>query len=271
MTKQEIIVQTRKKLFLNIFGEHNSDYGGNGLDFKEIKEYTSDDDVRHINWKRTAQTQTACVNSYIETKQLNVVLVYLNGGSLEYGVQKQKREIAKEVLTSLSFAVTRNSDNLTTIFYNDGEDKYLQTTKSKTIVDINYDLASSIKHLGNKIDYTNLSHYLLHKIKQKSIIFLIGDFLEDIDLSFLASKHEVYCVIVRDKSEENLNLKGNFSIKDTTTLLTSLINIDKQTSKKYNALIKQHDNKLQNHFKKANIRYVKIYTNDDTIGKLCQI
>jgi len=268
LTKQEILFQTKKKLFLNFHGEHTSIFSGNGIDFKEIRQYTTNDDIRHINWKNTAKTKQPSVNIYNETKQLNIVLLYLNSGGLDFGDKKSKKDIATEVITALSFATISNNDMLTTIFYDESNIKFFKPTKHKSIVDINYDVATNIKSLGKTIDYNHLNWYILNKLKKKSLIFIIGDFLDFKDFSQISEKHEIYCIVIRDKKEENLNLLGQYNIIDTNTLKEYDINIDRKSITNYNKQMKNYDNKLFSHFKKYKINYQKIYTNDNSIEKL---
>lgn len=268
LNKNEILLQTKKKLFLNLHGEHQSTFSGNGMDFKEVREYDTSDDIRHINWKVTARTMKPSVNIFNETKQLSIVLVYLNSGGLSFGEEKLKKDIAVEVLTSLGFATISNNDMLTTIFYSNNDIKFHKPTKHKSIIDINFETSINLDPLGNDIDYKKLNQYLLNKIKKKSIIFLIGDFLDFDDFNMIASKHELYCVILRDKSEEDLNLLGEYNFIDTSSLDQQNIDIDKQSINKYNKLFKAQDIKLYQHLKSNRISYQKIYTTDDVIKKL---
>ncbi len=266
-----LVLKSRKKIFTNLLGEHNSTFGGVGLDFKDLREYSSGDDIRHINWKVTAKTMTPAINEYNEDKQLNVVVVYLNSGSLYFGTQKSKQDTMVEVMASLGYATVSKNDMLTTIFFSKDEEKFFKPTKQKGVVDLTIDTAYSLKMLGKEIDYKKLNEYLLKKIKKKSVIFIIGDFLEFGDFRLLGTKHEVNCVVVRDRFEEDLKLFGEFDFIDTSSGDAENIFVDEESVKRYNALLKQHDKQLFAHFKKSNIRYKKIYTDDSVILKLNQL
>jgi len=268
INKNDIILKTKKKLFLSSFGEHNSTFNGNGIDFKEVREYNTSDDIRHINWKVTARTMKPSVNIFNETKQLNIVLVYLNSGGLDFGSDKSKKDIAIEVLTSLGFSTISNNDMLTTIFYSDKHIKFNKPSKHKSIIDINYDIAQKLDPIGNTIDYKKLNQYLLNKIKKRSIIFLIGDFLESGDFTLLSSKHELYCVILRDKKEEELELFGEYNFIDNSTLEEINLDINKKSITEYNTLFKDKDDKLFNHLKLNGISFKKMYTTCDVVSKL---
>ena len=269
--RKALFLKTKKKLFLNIQGEHNSIHTGNGLDFKEVRQYSTEDDIRHVNWKVTARNLIPSVNTFNEDKQLNIVLVYLNSGSLYFGTQRSKQDTAIEVLTTLGFSAINKNDTLTTVFWNNDLYKFHKPTKHKSIVEINFDTAYDNKPLGNSIDYDKLNLYLLNKIKKRSIIFLIGDFLDIPNFIQLGHKHEVYGVIIRDAFEENLSLVGEYDMCDTNTNQTKHISLSKNHIKKYNTLMKQHDLDLLKHFKNATIKSKKIYTTDDVFISLKQL
>lgn len=270
-TKNNLLIQTRKKIFSHLLGEHSSAFSGSGLDFRELREYTSGDDIRHINWKVTARNVTPAINIFNEDKQLNVVLVYLNSGSIYFGSKQSKQTIMIEVLASLGYAVVHKNDMLTTLFFSDNEEKFFQPSKHPKSVDLHIDTAFNLDMLGKDIDYKKLETYLLNKIKKRSLIFIIGDFLELVDFKLIGAKHEVNCVVVRDRFEEDLKLLGEFNFVDTNRLSSQNIFLDKEAIKKYNQQLKQQDNMLFNHFKQSNIRYKKIYTDDNVMIKLQQL
>lgn len=266
-----LLISTRKRLFSHLMGEHKSIFSGSGLDFKEIREYTTGDDIRHVNWKVTARNRTPSVNIFNEDKQLNIVLVYLNSGSIYFGTQKSKKETMVDILANLSFAAMNKNDMVSSIFFSDREEFAYNPSKNKTLIDENIQTAINLEALNKQIDYEKLSHYLLSKLKKKSLIFLIGDFLEKPNLKLLGSKHELYCVVVRDHFEEDLKLLGEFNLLNTNNGETQDISIDAASIKKYNELVQKHDKLLYAHFKKSRIRYKKIYTDDNVVLKLMQL
>ena len=99
---------------------------------------------------------------------------------------KSKHDVSVEVLTALTFATQTNNDSLTTIFYDDNEQQFLKPSKHKNIITRNYDMISNTNALDCSVDYMQLQHYIISKIKNRSIVVLIGDFLENVDLGLLA-------------------------------------------------------------------------------------
>ena len=269
--QNNLSITTKKGVFSNLTGEHRSIFSGNGLDFKELREYTTGDDIRHVNWKVTARSLEPSVNIFNEDKQLNIVLVYLNAGSIFFGTKRSKKDVMIETLASLHFAALNKNDMVSSLFFSNKEEKFYTPSKQKGLIDENIKTALKLEPLNNTIDYANLNEFLLLKIKKRSLIFLIGDFLELPDLKPLSVKHELYCVIVRDKMEEDLKLMGEFNFIDTNTLGEQTISLDEDGIKKYNQLIKKHDKALFTQLKKLKIRYKKIYTNDNVQKKLLEL
>jgi uncharacterized protein (DUF58 family) len=265
---EEIILETKKKFFSKLHGEHTSIFLGSGLEFNEIRQYTIDDDIRHINWKTTAKTKDPNVNIYYENKKLEVCLIYLCNGSLQFGTNIQKKQIASVLLASLSYLATQNKDNVTTLFFDTQERDFFKVTTDKYLPHRVFE-SSKMLYLENRaIDYGKLNEIIIDKIKSRSLLFIIGDFLEIPFLDDIASRYEVYILILRDKSEESLQLEGEYSLIDTNQNRTYETNISSQTIKKYNHQMKEHDKKLYEYFESLDFRYTKIYTHEDPIVEL---
>ena len=274
LSKEEIILRTKRKLFLHQHGEHESIFSGRGMDFREIREYSSDDDIRHLNWKITARVGKPYINTYNETKQIHIVAVYLNSGGISFGEPKPKSDTAREALVSLSYAAVHNHDSLSTLFYSESRQQWYPPSRHRAVVDNNFNRASQIESIGEQIEFSNLSREILQKLKRKSIIFLIGDFWDfgsDVDLGGLADRHELYCIIIRDRAEETLSLRGRYQISDTSSSKSQLLDIDSATATRYATLVEEHDTMLTRHLAKYRISYTKIYTHDDTIDRLARL
>lgn len=263
MDKKEIILKSKKGFFSNLIGNHSSIFSGSGIEFKEIKEYSSSDSARHINWKKSTKDSIK-VNTFSEDRELNIVLVYLNSGSLDFANKKQS---AIEALIALSFAAIYAKESLSTIFFNNIEQHFLKPTKKNAAVDINYDFANKFKYQSS-IDFKKLNEYILQHIKKKSVIFIIGDFLQEVDLKIISALHEVYAIIIRAKEEEELNLSGELNIIDTNSSKSKLLTINKRGQKLYNKKFKEQEKKLFMELKNSKVRYKKIYTYEDTINEL---
>lgn len=264
---KDIIFQTKKKFFSNIQGEHLSIFNGNGLEFNEVRAYDINDDIRHINWKITARTRNASVNVFYENKQINILLVYLNSGGLHF-FENSKKNLATTLLSALGFVALNQKDSLSSLFFDEKERSFFGFSKNKNMVYSLYDVALALEPLNCNINYANLKDFIFEKVKAKTIIFFIGDFLQIPDFKDLSSKYEIYSLIIRDKKEENLELFGEYNIINTNNLSSKIMNINSKTAKQYNTYMKKYDEELSSYFKNNNIKYKKFYTDENPFENL---
>jgi len=268
---KEIIIKTKKRLFGANLGNNISIFQGNGLDFSEIKEYNFGDDVKKINWKVTAKEQKPYVNVFHEERELNIVVCFMVSGNIYFGSVRQKQEVMAEIATIIGYSAVKNSDKFSTIFFSDKEEKIFTPSKSINSVYAMLEYALEQDVLKKEVDYNKLSEYLLQRLKQKSIIFIVGDFYEDVDFSYLGAKHEVYTIAVRDPFEEEPKFDSEIGLVDPKSLKSEHLFLDKNTLKEFKKEITKRDNRLISHLIKNGIAFVKVYTNEEPFIKLSSI
>jgi hypothetical protein len=268
---QELLIRAKKDVFNGNLGDNLTTFKGDGLDFREIKEYEIGDDIRKINWKSTAKTNSTKINVFNIDKELNIVVVFLVSGTMHFGSVRFKQEVASEIIAHLAYSSIKNNNRLTSLFFSSQEEHFIPPSKSEAIVYQSAKKALKIDCLEKQIDYNKLCEYINTTIKDKALIFLVGDFYGDIDLSSISYKHEVYNLIIRDRFEEYPYIKGEYDFTSPIDFDSSSLNMDKNIAFNYQKLLQQQDNKLQQHYIKHQITNGKIYTNDDIYLRLSQI
>jgi uncharacterized protein (DUF58 family) len=268
---KEILLRAKKDVFSGNLGNHLTTFKGDGLDFREIRDYEYGDDIRKINWRATAKGRGLKTNVFNEERELNIVIAFMVSGSLHFGSVKLKQEVATEIMALLAFSALKNNNRLQSLFFEKKIEKFFEPTKSDAIVYQLVDSAIGFDCLGKEVDYKAFCDFVNGVVKQKSLIFMIGDFYEEIDLSEIAHKNEIYAIIVRDRLEENPYLRGEFELVDTNTLNSNEIILNRDVAKEYQRLIQQHDLRLREHFLQHQIAYGKIYTDEDIYIRLSEI
>ena len=266
--KGTLALLSKKKLFSRLTGEHNTVLSGSGMEFKELREYMSGDDVRHINPKVTAKMGVPHVNVFHEDKKLNIVIAFLNSGSIYFGGQKSKKETMVEVLMNICGASLSRQDMLSVTVYSDESEFFLKPTRDKKAVLNMLENVVGMQSLGKSVDYKGFHEYLFAKIKKKSLIVLVGDFLEFEDFRLLGAKHEVYAAVVRDRLEEDIKFFGELNLQDTNSGKSGLFHLDRSSVQEYKKMMQRHDDALFKNFIQSDIAYEKIYTDDDVVKKL---
>ena len=257
-----LIINTKKRIFGQLAGNHLSKLKGEGLDFRELREYNYQEDARKIDWKISAKLQKPYVKEFDETKELNIIILYLLSGSIHFGSLRLKSELALEIMGLLGFSAVKFGDKVSFIIY---DTKPLRFKPTKTINGVSAAIENISKINLIKKDYDFYFIDYLNKLK-KSILFIIGDFYKIPPLNRL--KHETYVVIIRDKFEERPEFKGYVELIDPISLKETNINFNSYITKKYQDFIKKHDLKLTEFLKSKKIKFTKIYTDEDPFFKL---
>ena len=110
---RRIEIRTRQLVDDGLAGEYHSVFKGRGMEFDEVRQYVPGDDVRTIDWNVTARTGEPYVKSYIEERELTVMLAVDVSGSGDFGTRNWfKRELAVELAAVMSIAATTNNDKV---------------------------------------------------------------------------------------------------------------------------------------------------------------
>ena len=251
-----------------MLGNNASLFQGEGFEFAELREYVYGDDVRKIDWKTTAKLGKPFVKIYKEERELNVVVVTMLGGSMYFGTVKQKSDIAAEVTATLGFSAVKNADLFSHMLFADKLYDLSKPSKKLFSVHKAVDEITAFEPLGKVGDYQALTQTLSNRLKKKALLFIISDFVGEVDLKLLSKKHDVFAVIVRDKFEEDPSELGYLRLVDMETKQSFEGNIDAGALKAYKKALHENDEKLYRQFKKQGIRFAKIYTHEDAGLKL---
>ena len=267
-TVKKIILKTKKQVYGDMLGNNASLFQGEGFEFAELREYVYGDDVRKIDWKTTAKLSKPFVKIYKEERELNVVVVSLLSGSTYFGTVKQKSDIIAEVAATLGFSAIKNADLFSHMIFAD--DMYSFSKPSKKLFSVHKAVEDIVAFdpIGKEADYSALVETLVNRLKKKALLFIVSDFVGEIDLKLLAKKHDVFAVIVRDKFEENPSELGYLRLIDMETRQSFEGDVDSSTLKNYTKALHDNDEKLYKQFKKQGVRFTKVYTHEEPNLKL---
>ncbi|MCB4747597.1 MAG: DUF58 domain-containing protein [Sulfurovum sp.] len=260
---KKIALKTKKQVYGDMLGNNASLFQGEGFEFAELREYVYGDDIRKIDWKTTAKLGKPFVKVYKEERELNVVVVTIMSGSIYFGTVKQKSDTAAEIVATLGFSAVKNADLFSHLIF---ADKLYSISKpSKKLFSVHKAVEEVIQFdpLGKPADYKALVEMLNSRLKKKALLFIISDFVGDIDLKLLSKKHDVFAVMVRDRFEEDPNELGYLRLIDMETKQSLEGNIDSSMLKHYKKALLKNDEKLYRQFKKQGIRFTKVYTHEN--------
>jgi len=268
---KKILLKTKKQVFGDMLGNNASLFQGEGFEFSELREYVYGDDVRKIDWKTTAKLGKPYIRIYQEERELNVVTAVIMGGSTYFGTVRQKSEFMRELVASIGFSAMRNGDLFSNLIFADKLYEMSRPSKKIFAIEDILNKMESFDVLNKKSDYKLFSDVVFKRLKRKSFLFVISDFVGEVDLTLLSKKHDIVALIVRDKFEENPKELGYLRVMDMESSKIFEGNIGGAELDTYTKALHDNDEKLYTHFKKNNIRFTKIYTDEEPFLKLARL
>jgi uncharacterized protein (DUF58 family) len=243
-------------------GAFNSKFRGGGIEFSEVREYIPGDDVKRIDWNVSARYDTLFVKEFVEENELNIYLILDLSESNNFGFKKLKLDLSFEVAVSLMFLALKNNDRLGLGIFTDKLEKFIPSKKGKR------QLLRIIKEL---IDYkpkskkTNIMESLStlnNKLKRKSVIYIISDFISDSydkPLKFLKLHHQVVLINVSDIREKEIPEIGYAYLEDSETGEQILVNTsDKKFQKQYRESMNEKIKNDQKNMNKLGIDMINL-------------
>uniref|UniRef100_UPI0039A44425 DUF58 domain-containing protein n=1 Tax=Ornithobacterium rhinotracheale TaxID=28251 RepID=UPI0039A44425 len=254
-----------QRLFM---GEYHSSFKGRGMIFSEVRPYQFGDDVRNIDWNKTAHFNEPYVKIFEEERELSLMLVVDISGSNQFGTRKQaKKDTIAEICATLAFSALSNNDKVGLLLFSDEVELYYPPQKGK------HNILKIIRALveyepkSAKTDISKAIDYLIKTQKRKSLIFLISDFNDDKyqkSLQVLAQKHELTGICVYDERERKLPNIGWARMYDMETGGEKFVNTSsKKVRRKYAENAQKHRNQFFSSLKNAGAGVVEIATDAD--------
>jgi len=259
---QTILLKAKEDVYTHLSGGNMSRILGHGYDFAELREYDTSDDVRHISWINSAKLGQPYVKKMHEERELNVAVCSLIDGRFLLG---RKLELLEYVVAVLGYSAYEANELFSAFTFVGEELKSYEATKNLYTIESVVEDISKAELLGQKIDYSKV---LDIGLESKHLLFIIGDFLDPVDLSILAQKHEVVVIMIRDEVEENPLISVGTQLVNPQTNELVHQTLSRKALEHYRAKLLAHDRFLMEHFYQNNIRYVKVYKSDELIEKL---
>ena len=264
-------LKAKRQVYTLLSGNNLSKLYGEGYEFAELREYQMGDDIRKINWIITAKLGKPYIKELHANRELSIVVSALMDGGLYFGEGNAKQKKLTEVATILAYASQHNNELFTGLIYQSNSTYATPPTKQMYHIEEFSKQIHKASVLGTVLNTDNIAEDIFSHLNKPSLLFIIGDFLEEIDLSLLAQKHEVIAIIIRDRAEENPQNLGETTLSSSKSNLKLDTYFGQKSINRYLAKLHQHDEHLHQHFLAHDIRWVKIFTDEEAVFKLMRL
>jgi uncharacterized protein (DUF58 family) len=218
--------QVLRRLEGRLQGAYRTVFRGSGIDFADLREYTPEDDVRHIDWNVTARLDEPYVRKYTEDRDLTAWLVLDQSASMRFGAGEHgKYSVLSELAVCLARLFAQSGNRVGAILYDNLRQRVIPPRTGRTHV---LHLADELVRTavappadGRTTDLAAMMHLAAATARRRALVFVISDFIGELDwepaLTRLAQRHEVVAVCVVDPMELELPDLGLVLVEDAET------------------------------------------------------
>ncbi|MBY6294143.1 DUF58 domain-containing protein [Nanohaloarchaea archaeon H01] len=253
-------------------GEQKSNRSGQGMIFKDHKEYIPGDSVKKIDWKAYARTKDYFIKRFEEERRLNIHILVDRSSSMDYGSPKKYEFAAKLGLGVAKMSLNTN-DRYNFSVFSETLTNLSSGRRGKDITQL-VEILNDLKHTPESRIEDSITEYS-QRIENESAVVIISDFLsdsEDIASGLTSLKHTKPVVVnVLDEKELNPDLSGNKILKDPESSSRLRTFFSRETKKKYRSRLDNHIDNLEEVSRKNGAGFIRVSTSEDILETLLKI
>ena len=265
---KQIEIRTRKRTENTLMGQYHSAFKGQGMTFAEVRPYQSGDDIRRIDWNKTARFKEPYVKVMEEERELTMMLIVDISASMNYGTKIElKRELVAEICASLGFSAAGNNDKVGLILFADKVYKVIPPQKGKKHILAIISTILTANYVEAEANVDVALEYMMHVFKKKSLAFLFSDFSDEFDdklLKIASKKHQLLGLRIYDEKDNEIPDVGYAFFRDIETGKQIWVNTSsKRWRYNYAESQKQKIRDIKDAFEKSSASFVEVKAEDD--------
>lgn len=185
---------------------------GHSLEFEQIKEYVSGDDIRTLNWKATAKSNQLMVNQYVEEKSQPVYSIIDKGRAMQMQFNELSLlDYAINSTLAISNVILRKQDKAGMLSFSKKLEDWVVAEKRNSQMSLISEALYNLKTDFSESDFSALYNVIKRKITHRSLLIIYTNF-ETMDglnrqityLRALAKNHLVLVVFFKNTELETL-------------------------------------------------------------------
>lgn len=233
----QLQLRTRHPVEHLLAGEYRSVFKGSGMDFDEIRPYNPGDEVRSIDWNVTARTGKPHVKRYIEERELAVWLLVDISASCRCAQDgRTKWDVLGELAALLVFSAVHNNDRAGLILFSDRIERIIPPRKGRQHALRLLTELLGAEPTGRGTDPGPAFDALSHLARRRTLVFLLSDFLFDIDRLLLGPvgfRQDLVAIAVNHPAEIDPPACGLAYVADSESGDTMLCDLGADSRENY--------------------------------------
>lgn len=205
ISEYDLLARTNR---LSLLGMRRSRSIGQDNEFERLRDYTQDDNFKHIDWRSTARRQKLTVRDY-QANQSQQIIFMIDCGRMMTGTHGKTSTIdhAINAMLMLSYIALRQGDSVGLITFSNEVHNF--TPPKSGVKHINRLLHATFDQSANHVEsrYDQAFLYLRNKCPKRSLVVTITNLIDEINssqvkryMSVLSGRHLPFAVLLRDHS-----------------------------------------------------------------------
>ena len=264
---------TRKNRALSVLaGPNKSNFRGRGIDFEEVRSYQPGDDIRTIDWRVTARTDSAHTKLFREERERPVLVVVDQRNSMFFGSSHCFKSVLAAQLASLfAWSALDNGERVGGLVFNNAGHREIRPKRSrKNVLALlsqveSYNRQLPMEPAQNAPDFADMLANLRRIARPGSSLFILSDFRgasaghAQEHLYQLAQHTEITAVTCSDPLEQHLPKAGRYVVTDGKAR-SELATNDRRLRQAYRTDWEEREQSLGNHMQKLGIPLIRAST-----------
>ena len=248
-------------------GMHRSPHFGQSVEFRQHREYTPGDDLRHVDWQVWARQDRLYVKQFESDTNMRVNLLVDVSNSMDYGTgPMSKFEYAATIAVSLTYLVLKQQDAIGCMTFDEKVRARIQTLSRKTQMQAIM-TALQTTQPASKTDLSSIFKQAAEIFPKRGMMIVVSDLLSDVELTLKGLRllrqrgHDVLMFHVMDNDEIDFPFTGPTKFEDLESD-TKLACNPKALREGYLESLQEFLNDVRRGCAKAGVDYALVKTGD---------
>lgn len=216
--KLDLTSMSRRSSHSIVLGGHHSPFRGQGLEFDFVRKYVPGDDIRNIDWRVTARTDSPHLKIFREERERNIFLCVDMNAGMRFGTKKTFKSVqAAHIAAILGWRAMAAQDRISACLYGDvpnGIEFFAPARTRKSFSTILRRLSEPTQ-VEHKISLEKAFQHINQVVPTGALIYFISDFLEIEDhfrekenISRVVKKCDIVFISVNDQADKTIHPSG---------------------------------------------------------------
>lgn len=212
--KLDLTQASRRASHATVLGGQHSPFRGQGLEFDSVRKYVPGDDIRNIDWRVTARTDSPHMKIFKEERERQILLCLDMNAAMRFGTRKTFKSVqAAHIVSLLGWRGIANQDRISACLFGDVPNgiEFFHPTRTKRSFSTLLKRLSEPSMDQHQISLGNAFQHISQIAQTGSLIYLISDFMElskdfqqEANLSRLAKRCDVVLISVNDPADRSI-------------------------------------------------------------------